>query len=110
MSKNHWQIYNWKGEEEEHVGDTETFSIDAVPQNVLKTAIKAASLMGDGLYGVDLKLVNGKVYVVEVNDNPNIDAGIEDLVLGDRLYDQIIDSFSRRIEITKKTLQKIGIR
>ena len=102
MSKNHWQIYNWKGEEEEHVGDTETFSIDAVPQNVLKTAIKAASLMGDGLYGVDLKLVNGKVYVVEVNDNPNIDAGIEDLVLGDRLYDQIIDSFSRRIEITKK--------
>jgi len=109
MSKNHWQIYNWKGEEEEHVGDTETFSIDAVPQNVLKTAIKAASLMGDGLYGVDLKLVNGKVYVVEVNDNPNIDAGIEDLVLGDRLYDQIIDSFSRRIEITKN-VQKIGIR
>jgi glutathione synthase/RimK-type ligase-like ATP-grasp enzyme len=28
-----------------------------------------------GLYGVDLKQVNGKIYVVEVNDNPSTDAG-----------------------------------
>jgi glutathione synthase/RimK-type ligase-like ATP-grasp enzyme/ribosomal protein S18 acetylase RimI-like enzyme len=109
MSKNHWQIYNWKGEEEENFGDTETFSIDMVPQSVLRTAIKAASLIGDGLFGVDLKMINGKVYVVEVNDNPNIDAGIEDQVLGDKLYEQIIDSICRRIEISKN-IRKIVVR
>lgn len=80
-----------------------------VPQNVLRTAVKATSLIGDGLFGVDLKLVNSKVYVVEVNDTPNIDVGIEDQVLGDKLYEQIIDSIYRRIEISKN-VQKIGIR
>jgi glutathione synthase/RimK-type ligase-like ATP-grasp enzyme/ribosomal protein S18 acetylase RimI-like enzyme len=109
MSKGHWQIYNWKGEEEDNSGDSDTLSIDMVPEIVLKTALKASSLIGDGLYGVDLKLIDGKVYVVEVNDNPNIDAGIEDLVLKDKLYDIIIGSFINRIEIAKN-IQKINIR
>ena len=33
--------------------------------------------MGDGLYGVDLKQTSKGVYVIEVNDNPNIDAGLK---------------------------------
>ncbi|MCY1719900.1 GNAT family N-acetyltransferase [Prolixibacteraceae bacterium Z1-6] len=109
MSKGHWQIYNWKGEEEDNSGDSETVDISAVPEEVIKIGLKAAALIGDGLYGVDLKLVNGKVYVVEVNDNPNIDAGIEDFVLKEKLYDQIIDSIYNRIEISKN-IQKINFR
>lgn len=101
MSKGHWQIYNWKGEEEDYAGDSETMSIDEVPEIVVKTALRAASLIGDGLYGVDLKMINGLVYVIEVNDNPNIDADIEDLYLKEGLYDKIIDSIYNRIEITK---------
>ncbi|GKT33749.1 hypothetical protein ADUPG1_007500, partial [Aduncisulcus paluster] len=54
-------------------------------------ALKATALIGDGLYGVDLKHVDDKCYLIEVNDNPNIDSGIEDAVLGDVLYDRIIE-------------------
>jgi len=49
-------------------------------QKFLQEAKKAASLIGDGLYGVDLKYMNNKVYVIDVKDNPNIDAGVEDNV------------------------------
>ena len=107
MSKNHWQIYNWKSEEIDKSGDYETLSTENVPDAVLKTARKASSLIGDGLYGVDIKMVNKKVYVVEVNDNPNIDYGVEDLILKDSLYDIIIDSFITRIEIAKN-IRKIN--
>ena len=108
MSQNHWQIYNWKSKDEEHEGDSETLPLSEVPEAVLKTARKAAALIGDGLYGVDLKMLGDKVYVVEVNDNPNIDAGIEDMVLGDALYDTLIDSFVNRIEVAKN-VQKIKL-
>ncbi|HYQ56704.1 MAG TPA: GNAT family N-acetyltransferase [Draconibacterium sp.] len=108
MSVNHWQIYNWIGKDEDKAGDSETLPISEVPEQVIKTALKAAALIGDGLYGVDLKMIGDKVYVVEVNDNPNIDAGIEDLILGDELYDTIIDSFINRIEVAKN-LQKIAL-
>uniref|UniRef100_UPI003216E6EF GNAT family N-acetyltransferase n=1 Tax=uncultured Draconibacterium sp. TaxID=1573823 RepID=UPI003216E6EF len=109
MSKGHWQIYNWAGEEEDNSGDSETVDIEEVPEKVIWTALKAAALIGDGLYGVDLKMVNDKVYVVEVNDNPNIDVDIEDYILRDKLYDRIIDSIYNRIEISKN-IQKIKFR
>jgi glutathione synthase/RimK-type ligase-like ATP-grasp enzyme len=37
-------------------------------------------------------------YVIEVNDNPNIDAGVEDLVLKDELYHRIMRGFLRRLD------------
>jgi glutathione synthase/RimK-type ligase-like ATP-grasp enzyme/ribosomal protein S18 acetylase RimI-like enzyme len=109
MSKGHWQIYNWEGIEEENSGDSETMSISKVPRDVIQTALKASALIGDGLYGVDLKLIDDKVYVVEVNDNPNIDADIEDLELKEKLYDLIMESIFKRIELAKN-VQKIDFR
>jgi glutathione synthase/RimK-type ligase-like ATP-grasp enzyme/ribosomal protein S18 acetylase RimI-like enzyme len=109
MSKEHWQIYNWKKEDEENAGEWETLAIETVPELVVQTALKAAALIGDGLYGVDLKMINDKVYIVEVNDNPNIDADVEDLYLKDKLYELIIDSIYNRIEIAKN-IQKIDFR
>lgn len=97
MARNHWQILNHHGGKMV-AGKAETLAVEAVPPRVVATAVKAARLIGDGLYGVDLKQVRGKVYVMEINDNPNIDAGYEDAVLKDALYDQIIASFIRRIE------------
>jgi len=58
----------------------------------------AANLIGDSLYGVDVKQVENKFYVIEVNDNPNIDAGVEDATLKDELYFRIMRVFLRRIE------------
>ncbi len=101
MTQNHWQIYNWNSDEEDKSGNYETLPISQVPEEIVSLALKAASLIGDGLYGVDLKYVNNKVYVIEVNDNPNIDFGVEDEVLGDELYNMVIDTFVDRIEILK---------
>lgn len=106
MTKGHWQIYNWERTGEEQIGDSETIDVKMAPEMVVQTALKASGLIGDGLYGVDLKLVDGKVYVVEVNDNPSIDYSIEDLFLKDQLYDAVIDSIVKRIEIAKN-IQKI---
>ncbi len=101
MTRDHWQIYNWNSDEEDKSGNHETVSVDQVPLEVTQLALKAASLIGDGLYGVDLKYVDGKVYVIEVNDNPNIDVGVEDVILKDELYNFVIDSLVNRIEIMK---------
>ncbi len=109
MAKNHWQIYNWKSESKYKGGDSESVAIEDVPEIVVKTALKAASLIGDGLYGVDLKMVNGEVYVIEINDNPNIDADVEDLILKDQLYSKIVRSLLNRIEINRNIAQFVTV-
>lgn len=97
MAKNHWQIYNWDALSEKIEGATETVPLNEVPEAVLKTALKSTRLIGDGLYGVDIKSHGDKHYVIEVNDNPNIDYGIEDKILGDSLYEHIMSVFLQRI-------------
>ena len=109
MAKNHWQIYNWKSESKYKGGASETVAIEDVPDVVIKTALKAAALIGDGLYGVDLKMINGEVYVIEINDNPNIDADVEDLILKDQLYTRIVRSLLNRIEINRNIAQFVTV-
>lgn len=99
MAKGHWQIYNHAVQGKNNCGLVETVPVYKVPQAVLKTAIKATSLIGKGLYGVDLKIVNNKVVVIEINDNPSIDHGLEDTVLGDELYYRILNHFARMLDI-----------
>ncbi len=101
MAPGHWQIYNWKRDDDDRLGISQAVPIEEIPPKVLDTAMKAASLMGDGLYGVDLKEINGEVYIIEVNDNPNIDYKIEDLILKDELYMRIIRSIYNRIEMSR---------
>ncbi|MCK8060925.1 GNAT family N-acetyltransferase [Fusibacter sp. A1] len=96
MAKGHWQIYNWNSAEQTE-GDSIAVKLIDVPEAILKTALKATSFIGDGFYGVDLKESNGKVYLIEINDNPNIDAGVEDVVLGDELYERIMLNMKERI-------------
>ena len=103
MATGHWQVYNWASETEgddgfHQVGNSDCIPIDEVPSAVLQSAKRAAACIGNGLYGVDLKESGGKVYVIEVNDNPNIDADVEDIVEGERLYNRIAEDFARRIE------------
>ena len=98
MAKGHWQIYLHSDNGKSKAGLVDTIPIYQVPQQVLKTAVKATSLIGKGLYGVDLKVVNGKAVVIEINDNPSIDHGIEDAILGDELYYRIINHFVRSLE------------
>ena len=97
MAGKHWQIMNWQKERGRY-GKTESLPVSAAPRNVIKTALRAANLMGRGLYGVDLKQIGKECYVIEVNDNPSIEAGCEDVVLGDTLYREIMRTFYQRIE------------
>lgn len=101
MAPNHWQIYNNEAgpsKNDDYCGDTQNLPILETPSRVLDTALKAANLIGNGLYGVDLKESDGKVYVIEVNDNPNVDAGFEDQLAGTRLYEKIMSTFLQRLD------------
>jgi glutathione synthase/RimK-type ligase-like ATP-grasp enzyme len=101
MVKNHWQIYRHH-ESRTDCGNFDTLPTFEVPKAVLEAALKATQPIGNGLYGVDVKEINGKGYVIEVNDNPNIDSGIEDKYLGDELYRLIMTEFLRRMENRSK--------
>lgn len=99
MAKDHWQIYNHGAKKPgAQAGNHETVPIDAVPKDVLAVALKAARLVGNGLYGVDLKQTDNGIYVMEVNDNPNIDHGCEDDHLGDELYRLVLGHLVKMIE------------
>lgn len=97
MAPGHWQIYQ-RDDEGVHEGDFATMSVDEAPKDVIKLAVRSAALMGEGLYGVDLKVIKGRAVVIEVNDNPNIDSGVEDSVLGSWLYEAIMQHFLRKFE------------
>ena len=102
MARGHWQICNWAGGTTSRFGKSECLRVEDAPPEVIQTALKAANLIGDGLYGVDLKEIDGKVVVIEVNDNPSIDAGVEDLVLKEELYLTVIRSMINRIDGPQK--------
>jgi glutathione synthase/RimK-type ligase-like ATP-grasp enzyme len=70
-------------------GRTVTLKRDNAPKRLKETALKACSVIGKGLYGVDIKEINGDYIVVEVNDNPSIYKGQEDLRDRD-IYERII--------------------
>ncbi len=99
MAKGHWQIYNWKAtDKNEQDGDADCLAIEDVPKNVIDIALKSAKLMGLGLYGVDIKVVDGKLMVIEINDNPNIDFGVEDAHYGDLVYTEILSALKKRLD------------
>ena len=98
MSKKHWQIVNHAARGSVRHGGFRTMAVEEAPPAVIKTALKAANLIGDGLYGVDLKATERGVMIIEVNDNPSIDAGVEDGVLKDGLYRRILEDMLRRLD------------
>lgn len=103
MAKNHWQIYNWGANKKLLTGDGDTLSVEDTPPEIIEVALKAANLIGDGFYGVDLKkLDDGRVVVIEINDNPSIMHGDEDFVLKEKLYFSIMQYFLDKI-VLKKT-------
>ena len=74
-------------------GRTESLQKRDMPPKLREVALKACSVVGKGLYGVDIKEVNGEYVVVEVNDNPSIYAGYEDSMDQD-IYQRIISYLS----------------
>jgi hypothetical protein len=97
MARGHWQIRTEEGGVERY-GKVEAVPRAEAPPAVVDVALRAARLIGRGMYGVDLKETPRGPVVIEVNDNPNLDADYEDAADGDVIYEEIIDYFLRRIE------------
>jgi len=103
MARRHWQIVkrDSNGVKTED-GESETIPVEHAPTGLVRAALRAANLIGDGFYGVDVKQGGKLFYVIEVNDNPSVDAGVEDAVLKDELYLRIMRVMLRRIQQRKE--------
>jgi glutathione synthase/RimK-type ligase-like ATP-grasp enzyme len=108
MTDRHWQIIKHDAKGRYKEGDWKTVSVEEVPEAVTEAALAAANLLGDGLFGVDVKDDDGRIMVMEVNENPNIETEVEDAVLGDRLYEIIIEDLVRRIEARRGLQDAVG--
>jgi glutathione synthase/RimK-type ligase-like ATP-grasp enzyme len=62
--------------------------LDQVPHHITDAAVAAARAIGRGFYGVDIKDRDGTPFVIEVNDNPSLEAGEDEHSPG--LYRKII--------------------
>jgi glutathione synthase/RimK-type ligase-like ATP-grasp enzyme len=97
MAKQHWQIVHHRADGSAVEGGFRTFAIDKAPPEVLDVGVRSAALIGDGLYGVDLKETSNGVYVIEINDNPNLEHGVEDAVAKSDLWNRLTRWFTTRI-------------
>jgi glutathione synthase/RimK-type ligase-like ATP-grasp enzyme len=98
MAKGHWQINKHTQDGRMIEGNFITMAIEEAPPLVVETAVKAARLIGDGLYGVDLKETPEGVFVIEINDNPNMDTHIEGQFLKQVMWQKLIEWFAKRLE------------
>ena len=98
MAKGHWQIYNWDAKKkDDQDGNADCLPLEEVPKIILDMAVKSAKLIGKGLFGIDINVVNEEPMVIEINDNPNIDFGVEDVYYGDTIYNTILEALKSRL-------------
>ncbi|HVS62378.1 MAG TPA: RimK family protein [Thermoanaerobaculia bacterium] len=100
MARGHWQIVQHEGTSTRY-GKVDTLALEDVPAEVVVLAVLGANLIGDGLFGVDLKEGPSGPMIIEVNDNPNLEAGYEDAVLGDALYESIMRWFLDKLDLLR---------
>ncbi|MFZ7104914.1 MAG: ATP-grasp domain-containing protein [Peptococcaceae bacterium] len=87
FAKNTWRLME-RSQDGEHCS-VQGYKVEDVNPELREIAVRAADAIGNSLYGIDIKEVDGDYYVIEVNDNPNIDAGLEDQYSPD-IYKKIV--------------------
>lgn len=98
MARGHWQIVQNREGSPQRFGRVETLPIEEAPAGARRLAVQAARLIGDGLYGVDIKQVGRRFFLIEINDNPTIEGTVEDRILKDELYLAIMRVFRERLD------------
>jgi glutathione synthase/RimK-type ligase-like ATP-grasp enzyme len=98
MAKKHWQIVKHRANGHPLEGDHQTVPLGEAPPAVVDIGLRAAQLIGDGLYGVDIKETQDGIFVVEVNDNPNIEHGVEDQAEKDQVWIELTRWFTDRLD------------
>ncbi len=71
MPKGGWKVKS-QINGHERWGRTFPISRNNIPDRLKALSLKTANLIGTGLYGLDIKEINGKYFVIEINDNPTI--------------------------------------
>ena len=97
MARGHWQILKHEDGRRPREGGFSAIALDRLPDDVAEAARGAAEAMGQGLYGVDLKETRDGLFVIEVNDNPNLIHGTEDRGEGDAPWLRIFSWFGERM-------------
>ncbi|MCB1883669.1 MAG: RimK family protein [Geminicoccaceae bacterium] len=97
MAKRHWQIVRHEEGCRPVEGGFRTVAIRDAPKEVVGSAVAAARLIGKGLYGVDVKQNADGVFVIEVNDNPNLNHGVEDQAEKDEVWRRLAGWFLKRL-------------
>jgi glutathione synthase/RimK-type ligase-like ATP-grasp enzyme len=98
MARGHWQIVKHRSDGSAREGGHRTFDLERAPPALLDIAARAAQPIGQGLYGVDIKETDDGFVVMEVNDNPNLEHGVEDAVGKDEIWIRLLRWFIARFE------------
>jgi glutathione synthase/RimK-type ligase-like ATP-grasp enzyme len=98
MARGHWQIVKHRSDGSAREGGFKTFDLDQAPPALIDVAVRAARPIGEGFYGVDIKQTENGFIVMEVNDNPNLEHGIEDVVGKDEVWMRLLRWFIDRFE------------
>ncbi len=97
MAKSHWQIVKHRTNGKSLEGGFRSMTLGMAPPAVIDIGLRSASLIGDGLYGVDIKETQDGYFVVEINDNPTIEHGIEDAAEKDQVWIELTRWFIDRL-------------
>jgi glutathione synthase/RimK-type ligase-like ATP-grasp enzyme len=98
MAKKHWQIVKHQEGKKSLEGNFNAVALADCPAELLKMATDATRMIGDGLYGVDIKQTTDGYFLIEVNDNPNVEHGIEDFNEKDEIWTRLTQWFIDRID------------
>lgn len=98
MAQGHWQIIQHISPDHRLEGEAAAVPLQNVPAGVIETAQRAARLVGDGLYGVDLKQQGARTCAIEVNANPDIDSECEAALPASRVWLRLADWFAQRFQ------------
>ena len=98
MAKNHWQIVRHSDSGRALEGGFRPVSLADAPERLLDISARAAQLIGDGLYGIDIKQTADGYFLIEINDNPNLEHGVEDACEKDEVWLKLARWFIDRIE------------
>jgi glutathione synthase/RimK-type ligase-like ATP-grasp enzyme len=96
MARGHWQIVKHRADGSAREGGFRTFDIEHAPPALIDIAVRAARPIGEGFYGVDVKETPNGFIVMEVNDNPNLEHGIEDQIGKDEIWIKLLRWFIER--------------
>jgi glutathione synthase/RimK-type ligase-like ATP-grasp enzyme len=98
MAPGHWQIIKHREAGRDPLeGGHRSIAVAEAPADVVDIGVRAANLIGDGFYGVDIKTGPDGHIVIEINDNPNLDHGVEDEADKAQVWSRLTEWFVKRL-------------